>query len=92
MGNNGLLSTAAMDAVIDVYQAADWLVFADSGPSEFTSGETHLQDLQDRIGSTGGGFFSFNSALGLWNSDSTGYSFQFAVDSALNSAENAVMD
>jgi hypothetical protein len=90
-GNNGLLSTAAMDAVIDVYQAADWLVFADSAPSEFTSGETSLQDLQGRIGSTGGSF-SFNSALGLWNSDSTGYSFQFAVDSALNSAENAVMN
>jgi hypothetical protein len=78
-GRNGLLSTAAMNEVIDVYQAADWLVFADSG---------HLSDLEGRIASTGGSFF-FSS--GLWSPNSTGYSFQFAVDSALNSAENAVM-
>jgi hypothetical protein len=90
-GKNGLLSTAAMDAVIDIYQAADWLVFADSGPSEFSSGKTNLQDLEGRIGATAGSF-SFNSTLGLWNSSSTGYDFQFAVDSALNSAENAVMN
>jgi hypothetical protein len=90
-GQNGLLSTAAMNAVIDIYQVADWLVFADSGPSEFTAGETNLQDLQGRIAATGGNF-AFNSTLGLWGSSSSGYNFQFAVDSALNSAENAVMN
>jgi hypothetical protein len=90
-GQNGLLSTAAMNAVIDIYQVADWLVFADSGPSEFTSSETHLQDLQGRIAATGGNF-AFNSTLGLWGSSSSGYNFQFAVDSALNSAENAVVN
>ena len=90
-GQNGLLSTAAMNAVIDIYQVADWLVFADSGPSEFTSGETNLQDLQGRIAATGGNF-AFNSTLGLWGSSSSGYNFQFAVDSALSSAENAVMN
>jgi hypothetical protein len=79
-GNNGLLSAAAMNAAIDVYQVADWLVFADPN---------HLADLQGRIGATGG---AFDSTLGLWGSSSTGYSFQFAVDSALNSAENAVVN
>jgi hypothetical protein len=81
-GSHGLLSTAAMNAVIDVYQAADWLVFADSG---------HLADLQGRISATGGNF-SLDPTFGLWGSNSTGYNFQFAVDSALNSAENAVMN
>lgn len=90
-GQNGLLSTSAMNAVIDIYQVADWLVFADSGSSEFTSGETNLQDLQGRIAATGGNF-AFNSTLGLWGSSSSGYNFQFAVDSALNSAENAVIN
>jgi hypothetical protein len=89
--NSGLLSTAAMNIVLDIYQAADWLVFADSGPSEFSSGKTNLQDLESRITATGGNY-AFNSTLGLWGSSSTGYNFQFAVDSALNSAENAVIN
>jgi hypothetical protein len=89
-GQNGLLSTAAMNAVIDIYQAADWLVFADSQPSEFSSG-TNLQDLEGRIAATGGNY-SLNPTLGLWGSSSSGYNFQFAVDSALSSAENAVMN
>jgi hypothetical protein len=31
--NSGRLSIAAMNAVLDIYQAADWLAFADSAPA-----------------------------------------------------------
>jgi hypothetical protein len=90
-GSSGILSTSAVNAVVDIYQAADWLVFADSGLSDFSAGKTNLQDLESRIAATGGSF-SFNPTLGLWGTGSAGYNFQFAVDSALNSAEDAVMN
>lgn len=90
-GQSGKITTAAMDAALDVYQVADWLIFADAGPSQFAPGETHIADLESRVAGTSGDF-SYNSTLGLWSSAGTGYDFQYAVDSALNSAENAVVN
>jgi hypothetical protein len=77
------LSTASRNAVLDIYQAADWLVFADSN---------HLPGLEDKIKGTDG-TYSFNSGLGLWglSSGPGGNSFQFAVDSVLNAAETEVV-
>src|SRR5580658_223320 len=90
-GQSGKLTTAAMDAALDVYQVADWLIFADAGPSQFAPGQTHLSDLEGKIAGTSGDY-SYNSTLGLWSSASSGYDFQYAVDSALNSAETAVVN
>jgi hypothetical protein len=90
-GQSNKMTTAAMDTALDVYQVADWLIFADNGPSEFTSGQTNLSDLENRIGATGGGF-AFNAALGLWSASNTGFNFQYAIDSVLNAAENAVVN
>jgi hypothetical protein len=70
-GRVGLLSTAAMTAVIDIYQAADWLVFADAGPSDFRSGKTNLQDRQSRIAATAA-VFPLIQTLGLWGSGAAG--------------------
>jgi hypothetical protein len=47
--------------------------------------------LETRITAAGGGYI-FNSTLGLWVPNSLGYNFGFAADSALNPAENAVMN
>jgi hypothetical protein len=90
-GQSGKITTAAMDAALDVYQVADWLIFADASPSQFAPGETHLADVESRVAGTSGDF-SYNSTLGLWSSAGSGYDFQYAVDSALNSAENAVVN
>jgi hypothetical protein len=90
-GQQGKITTAAMDAALDVYQVADWLIFADASPSQFAPGMTHIADLENRVAGTSGGF-SYNSTLGLWSSAGSGYDFQYAVDSALNSAENAVVN
>jgi hypothetical protein len=90
-GQSGKMTTAAMDAALDVYQVADWLIFADSGPSQFASGMTHIADLENKIAGTSGDY-GYNATLGLWSAGSTGFDFQYAVDSALNSAEGAVVN
>jgi hypothetical protein len=83
---NGLLSPAAMSAVVGSYQAGG-LVSADSAHIESNLGETDLQDLKSTIVVRTGGV-SFNSAPALWRSPSTGYRFHFPLDSASNSAGN----
>jgi hypothetical protein len=69
---DGLLSTAAMNAVVGIYQAAGKLVSAESVHSE--SG-----DLKSTIVVRTGGVPS-NSTPSLWRSHFTGYHFHFPVD------------
>jgi hypothetical protein len=90
-GQSNQMTTAAMDTALDVYQVADWLIFADDGPSEFTAGQTNLSDLENRIGATGGDY-AYDAALGLWSASNSGFSFQYAADSVINAAENAVVN
>jgi hypothetical protein len=74
-GESGLLSTAAMDMVTDVYQAAGGMLLAYSGPGKFNSGETGSQGVKNRIVARTGGISS-----AVW-SNSNGQTTQGIADS-----------
>ena len=86
------ISQAQLFSIEQIYQVAAWRIFADSGPSN-QSNNSHLGDLNMRIGQTAGRY-TFNNLMGFWvrnDALANGYNdFQFAVDTVLGSAEIAV--
>jgi hypothetical protein len=100
-GNSGLLSAAAMNAVIHAYQAAAGQVSADSAPSQSNSGEPGpkasvsgkpVVTTAASSSNSASAPTSSNSTSGSWSSNSTGSDFQSADDSALQPTEKGFVN
>jgi hypothetical protein len=90
-GGNGLLSTAAMDAVTNSYQAAGGMLLAQASPGKFNSGETGRQDLENRtVGRTDR--LSSKPTPVVWISNLNGHTAQTPVDSGHQGPANPTID